>query len=103
MLKIYGTPKCPDCVNCKANFDLYNIEYVYLDIMDNLKYLKEFLHYRDHYEIFDRLKKIGDICIPAIIDEDGNPFTDWEKYLKEKGLEPKEFSNSYCEIGKKNC
>ena len=83
MFKIYGSAKCPDCINCKANFDEYKIEYEFIEILDNLQNLKRFLHYRDNNpKIFDRLIKIGDIGVPAIVDEDDNVFTDWEAYLK---------------------
>ena len=48
MFKIYGSAKCPDCINCKANFDEYKIEYEFIEILDNLQNLKRFLHYRDN-------------------------------------------------------
>ncbi len=86
MFKVYGSPMCPDCRECKANFDDNNIEYEDLDITANLKNLKEFLILRDSNPVFDRLKKIHDIGIPAIVAENGTVFTDWEGYLKEKGL-----------------
>ena len=33
MFKIYGSVKCPDCRNCKLNFDLYNIIIVWYEVM----------------------------------------------------------------------
>ena len=88
MITIYGNAMCPDCQNCKYNFDKYCVEYKFLDVHTNLQYLKEFLYHRDTNPVFDRLKKIYDICYPACIDEDGTVFTDWETYLRNKGLEP---------------
>lgn len=88
MIKIYGSPLCPDCVECKANFDKYNIEYEYIDINASLKNLKEFLIYRDNEPIFNHLKAIHDIGIPACIDEDGTVFTDWDNYVRKLGFEP---------------
>ena len=37
MLKIYGSEMCSDCVECKKNFDIYNIEYEFLDINKSLR------------------------------------------------------------------
>ena len=104
MFKIYGSAKCPDCINCKANFDEYKIEYEFIEILDNLKNLKRFLYYRDNYpKIFDRLIEIGDIGVPAIVDEDDNVFTDWEAYLKNLGLNPFYVTGESCSIGGKGC
>ena len=84
MLKIYGSKMCPDCVACKANFDYYHIDYEFIDINKDLRNLKEFLILRDTLPVFDRLKKIHDIGLPAIMKEDGSVFTDWESYLEER-------------------
>ena len=48
---------CPDCQNCKYNFDRYGIEYKFLDVHTNLQYLKEFLKY-----IFDN-KNVNSITL----------------------------------------
>ncbi len=102
MLKVYGTEDCPDCRDCKKNFDKYNIEYEFLNIKE-LKNLKQFLIYRDSYpEVFDRLKKVHDIGIPCIVDND-NVFCDWETYLKNKGYSVIQTSNESCSIFNKNC
>ena len=91
-------------MECKKNFDLYNVEYEFLDINESLRNLSIFLDMRDHNPVFDRLKAIGDIGLPAIVKEDGEVFTDWETYLKEKVLEPV-FSNSgpSCSLDRKGC
>ncbi|MCR4781277.1 MAG: glutaredoxin [Lachnospiraceae bacterium] len=104
MIKVYGSLKCPDCVACKMNFDTFHIEYEFFDVMGSLKNLKQFLIYRDSEPVFDRLKAINDIGIPACIDEDGNVFTDWESYLKDKGFEPFEVNaGQACGIDHKGC
>ena len=106
MITVYGSPMCPDCRNCKNNFDKYGIEYTYVDINKSLKNLKDFLKYRDnHPEIFDRLKKIGDIGIPCCVEGD-KVFTDWESYLLNKGyadLEYEEMSGHICSLDGKGC
>jgi glutaredoxin-related protein len=105
MLKVYGSPMCPDCRNCKINFDKYGVEYEYIDINASLKNLKEFLILRDREECFVRLKKIHDIGIPAIMDGH-RVFTAWETYLKELGhtdLEYEKYEGQACSIDGKGC
>ncbi len=104
MLKLYGSPLCPDCRNCRTNFDLHGIKYEYHDIMASLSDLKAFLRLRDTLPVFDRLKAVGDIAIPAVEDEDGTVFTDWEGYLKECGLAiAYEEGGAACSLDRKNC
>lgn len=104
MLKVYGSKMCPDCKACEYNFDKYGIPYEFIDINANLKNLKQFLIYRDSEPVFDHLKAIHDIGIPACIDEDGTVFTDWEGYLREKGFEPVEVQEGQaCSIDHKGC
>lgn len=103
MLKIYGNELCPDCIACKKNFDHYGISYEFIDVMKNLKNLKEFLFYRDTSSVFDHLKAIHDIGLPAIIKEDGEVFIDWEAYLKEKGLTPFINEHKSCSLNGKGC
>ncbi|HBE99182.1 MAG TPA: glutaredoxin [Firmicutes bacterium] len=103
MLKIYGNELCPDCIACKKNFDHYGISYEFIDVMKNLKNLKEFLFYRDTSSVFDHLKAIHDIGLPAIIKEDGEVFTDWQAYLKEKGLTPFINEHKSCSLNGKGC
>jgi len=95
MLKVYGSKMCPDCRECKMNFDLNGIDYEFLDVTESLKYLRDFLILRDSNPVFDRLKIIHDIGLPGIVKEDGEVFTDWESYLAEQGL-----PISYRETGK---
>ncbi len=104
MLKVYGSPFCPDCRNCTMNFDLNHIPYRYFDILAGLAPLREFLKMRDSDPVFDRLKAVGDIGIPAIVGEDGEIFTDWEGYLKEKGLPiTYEETGEACSLDHRNC
>ena len=52
MLKVYGTPMCPDCRECKANFDHHGIAYENIDICESLRGLKEFLDRTKKPELF---------------------------------------------------
>lgn len=104
MIRIYGSEKCPDCVACKENFDHYGVEYEFLEVLASLKNLKEFLIYRDREAVFDRLKAIHDIGLPACIDEDGTVFTDWEKYLRDRGMTPSTDAGAVCDLtNRKGC
>lgn len=103
MLKIYGSKMCPDCQACKTNFDYYGIDYEFIDINKELKNLKEFLILRDSNPIFDRLKKIHDIGLPAIVKENGEVFTDWETYLSQQGKDIIETNLPSCSLDHKGC
>ena len=104
MLKIYGTPMCPDCRECKVNFDAHGIKYEYLDICASLKNLHEFLALRDRTPIFDRAKAMGGIGIPALVAEDGSVTLDWEGYLKARNLPVVYKENgAVCSLGAQNC
>ena len=42
MFKVYGSEMCPDCNNCKKNFDTYEVPYTFIDINASLGNLKQF-------------------------------------------------------------
>lgn len=104
MLKVYGSKMCPDCAACKYNFDNDGIAYEFLDITESLRNLKEFLILRDSEPVFDHLKAIDDIGIPACVEEDGTVFTDWEGYLKDQGKEVIDVNaGQACSLDHKGC
>jgi len=82
MLKIYGSPLCPDCVKCKQELEAAGIEFLYLDIGEKLLYLKQFLKIRDTNPLFDAIRERGQIGIPCILREDGSVTFEWDEYLK---------------------
>ena len=86
MFKVYGSPMCPDCRECKENFDRNGVEYQYADIGRDLRRLKEFLKLRDLCPAFVPAREGGFIGIPAIVGEDGGVTLDWEAVLAERGL-----------------
>lgn len=81
MLKIYGTPRCPDCVECRADLDRAGVSYEFLDFDTDLKLLKEFLKLRDENAVFDSARENGSIGIPCIVKEDGSISLNWEEYM----------------------
>lgn len=81
MLKIYGSMLCKDCVECVADLRNANVEFEFLDFADSLLHLKEFLKLRDESALFDSVREMGSIGIPAIVKEDGSLILDWEEFL----------------------
>lgn len=86
MLRVYGSDLCPDCRECKVNFNSHGIEYEYIDITGSMMSLKEFLALRDSLPVFASAKAAGAVGIPAIVTENGDITLDWEGYLALLGL-----------------
>ena len=105
MLKIYGSPLCPDCRECKANFDAHGIAYEEVDMTASMANLKEFLKLRDTRDEFADSKAAGGVGVPAIVKEDGAIELDWEKILKEMDLPVvyRETGGQMCSLDGKNC
>ena len=104
MLTVYGSPLCPDCRECKSNFEAHGIQFQYVDINESMRNLKAFLKLRDHLPVFDRCKEVGAIGIPAICKEDGTVLLDWAEFLNESGL-PVVYREARpaCSLDGKNC
>lgn len=104
MLKVYGTNTCPDCVDCKANFDYHKIPYEYIDVCESVKTLKEFIQLRDTSPLFDEIKSNGSVGIPCIIKEDGTITFDWQQFVLETGNAIVHVSNGQaCGLDGKGC
>ena len=82
MLKIFGSPLCPDCVKCKKELEDAGVAFLYLDIGEKLLYLKMFLKLRDESELFDPIRQRGQIGIPCIQREDGTITFEWDEFMK---------------------
>ena len=81
MIKIYGTPRCPDCVECCKDLDAARVEYEFLDFDKDLKLLKDFLKLRDEDQAFDPVRTAGNIGSPCILREDGTLTLDWKEWM----------------------
>lgn len=69
---MYGAKICPDCVeSLEILQSRSDIELDYRNIIENTSILKEFLNYRDHEEIFIKIKATNKIGIPFFLLEDG--------------------------------
>ena len=86
MITVYTSPLCPDCRECKVNFDTHGIEYTAVDITAGMKNLKAFLKLRDSSPIFDLCRERGSVGIPAVVREDGSVTLDWESILTGHGF-----------------
>ena len=104
MITVYGSPLCPDCRECKANFDLHGIAYEEIDITAGMKNLKAFLKLRDTLSAFDACRANGSVGIPAIVSENGDVTLDWEGYLSSQGLPVVYRKNGpVCSLDQKGC
>ena len=86
MIKIYGMPTCPYCDFIYEQIKDRKDEFEYINIGEHISNLSAFMKLRDSSPVFDHCKEINDIGLPALIDEDGTVFLDWEGYLTENGL-----------------
>lgn len=82
MLKIYGSMLCPDCVQCREELDAAGVEYLYCDIGEDLRTLKEFLKLRDSDPMYDAVREAGSIGIPTILLPDGTVTLAWDGFCK---------------------
>jgi glutaredoxin-related protein len=71
MIKIYGMPTCPYCEFVHKQIIGREDEFQFIDIGKNIRNMSAFTRLRDKNPVFDRMKAIGDVGIPAFVFEDG--------------------------------
>ena len=71
MIKIYGMPTCPSCDYIHEQIKGREDEFEYINIGENIRNMSAFTRLRDKNPVFDRMKEIGDVGIPAFVLEDG--------------------------------
>ena len=76
MIKIYGMPTCPYCDYFHEQIKGRESEFEYINIGENIRNMSAFMRLRDTNPVFDRLKAIGDVGIPAFVFEDGRVSVD---------------------------
>jgi glutaredoxin-related protein len=76
---VFGSRHCPDCVNMKEFLSTNNINFVFVDISENMLNLKTFLKYRDSRPEFEEIRKKGRVGIPFIVINNGEKFIFDEK------------------------
>lgn len=82
MLTIYGSDRCPDCIQCKEELDKAGVAYTYLSITEDLPDLKQYLLLRDTRAEFAEIRGTERIGIPCILDDQGNIFFEWGQFMK---------------------
>jgi glutaredoxin-related protein len=90
----------------KENLDRNQVTYDFIDILDSLGNLGSFLALRDSDPVFDHLKAVNDIGLPALVDDSGRVWTDWEAWLTENSYEifiPESSLNQACSLDRKGC
>ncbi len=98
---MYGTEICPDCVAAKAQLEVVTaVELDYRNITKNTATLKEFLHHRDHDEMFKPVMEEGRIGIPLFILEDGTQTFDIADFMDDVESQP---VPNACSIDGKGC
>ncbi len=76
MVKIYGMPTCPYCDYIYEQVKDRTDEFEYINIGENIRNLGTFIRLRDTCPVFDHLKAIGDVGVPAFVLEDGTVSVD---------------------------
>ena len=71
-MKFYGTMMCPDTVYADKILRENNINVEYVDIVANMKNLKEFLALRDSREEFASVKENAKAGVPVFLLDDGS-------------------------------
>lgn len=84
MLKIYGTNQCRFCVECKKAFDEQNVAYEFVELLDDLQLLKQFINIRDTNPVYEGIQGTGKLGIPLIQTEDGEYTREWKQFLPKK-------------------
>lgn len=71
---LFSSKYCNDCTAMKEFLSKNNINYINMDITENLLFLKMFLKYRDNNPAFNEIKEKGNIGIPCIVINEGEKF-----------------------------
>lgn len=104
-MKFYGTMMCPDTVYADKILRENNINVEYVDIVANMKNLKEFLALRDSREEFASIRENGKAGVPTFLLDDGSIEFDVHKLegvapRKEEDMEP---GSQTCSIDGGGC
>lgn len=70
MLKVIGSNLCEDTVNALETLKSKGVEFEYVNILDSLENLKEYLSLRDTKPCYESVKECNGIGIPCFVKED---------------------------------
>lgn len=83
MLKVYGSKHCPDCTAAKEALDENGAAYEFVDILESLDNLHEYIVIRDRNDaVFEKVKKVEGLGIPMFVADDGSVSLNVNNYLK---------------------
>ena len=82
-ITVIGSVMCPDTLLSLCKLRENNIEVDFHNLTGSLKELKEYLTLRENDEIYDSVRKAGNIGIPCFILENGEKTMDLSKVLGE--------------------
>ena len=83
MLKVYGSEHCPDCTAAKEALDEDGIAYEFIEILESLDNLHEYIVIRDKNDaLFEKVKKVEGLGIPMFVADDGSVSLNVNNYLK---------------------
>ena len=103
MIKVYGMPSCPDCVNVERQIAGREDEFEFINIGKHVRYMKEFIRMRDGSSVFDDCRKNGSIGIPAFVFEDGHISLDPVDAGLKSNVAPSACSIEDHKSGRKGC
>lgn len=89
-MKVYGADICPGCRQFKEIQKQRGFEADYIDIVENVMKLREFLEIRDTDPVFAPVKERHSIGIPLFVREDGAKTFDMNEALSWIGQAPVE-------------
>lgn len=72
MVKMYGSPLCPDVQEAIQALTSKGIAFEFMDITADLGSLKAFIKLRESNPLFDEVRANDGIGIPCLEKEDGN-------------------------------
>ena len=87
MIRFYGSPHCPDCMEAKRQLTERGITFSFTDITGSMTALKEFLRLRDQEAFFERVREKGLVGIPCFVLPDGRLSHDVRQALISEYLE----------------
>ena len=94
MIKVYGMPTCPDCAYVHVQIKDRTGEFEYINIGEDVQYLKEFVRLRDKEAAFDECRENGYLGIPCFVREDGNRYEKAGNKIRTNGIDDSKSSDS---------
>ena len=79
-ITMFGAKACQQTVEAAKVLNQTGVYYEYLDICEDLDFLKRFMQLRDTRAEFDEIRQNGDIGIPCIIVDEEQIFFSAESF-----------------------